>query len=107
MGVPAKPFCAVVFLMILTLGVSLGLPMEDVLDAVYDESETLPLESTPLFSRVVVQMPTRTPQPTLKSGSPFHLGSPGRCCERRAEQMEQPSRPITDSLTILDHSLRC
>jgi hypothetical protein len=44
MGAAAKPRCAVVFLMILTLGVSLGLPAEDVLDAVYDESEPLPYE---------------------------------------------------------------
>jgi len=34
-----KPCCAIVFLMIFTLGVSLGLSAEDVLDAVYDESE--------------------------------------------------------------------
>ncbi len=107
MGSAAEPRCAVVFLMILTLGVSLGLPMEDVLDAVCDESETLPLESTPLFSRVVVQMPTRTPQPTLKSGSRSIWVPRADAANSRAAQMEQPSRPITDSLTILDHSLRC
>ena len=55
MGVVAKPRCAVVFLMVLTLGVSLGLPAEDVLDAVYDESETLPFD-IPLDSNGVSVM---------------------------------------------------
>ena len=50
MGVPVKPSCAVVFLMVLAIGVSLRLPEEDVLDAVYDESETLPCEVIPLAS---------------------------------------------------------
>ena len=44
MGSVAKPHLAILFLMVLTLGVSLGLPAEDVLDAVYDESEAVPLE---------------------------------------------------------------
>jgi hypothetical protein len=44
MGVAARLRYAIVFVMILTLGVSLSLPAEDVLDAVYDESEPLPYE---------------------------------------------------------------
>ena len=44
MGIVAKPHLAVLFVMVLTLGVSLGLPAEDVVDAVYDESEAVPLE---------------------------------------------------------------
>jgi len=50
MGVPVKPRCAVVFLMVLTLGMFVVLPAEDVLDAIYDESETLPCEVIPLNS---------------------------------------------------------
>jgi len=61
----AQPRLAVVFLMILTLGVSLGLPAEDVMDAVYDESEALPYEAIPLFSIVLRALPARTTQPTL------------------------------------------
>ena len=94
--------------MILTLGVSLGLPAEDVLDTVYDESETLPLERTPLFPGAGVKVLTCTPQPPLKSGPSFHLGSlAGRCCERGLKEKASSVHPISDSLTILDHSLRC
>jgi hypothetical protein len=50
MGVTAKPRGAVVLLMVLTLGTSLGLPAEDVLDIVYDESEPAPCEVIPLVS---------------------------------------------------------
>lgn len=57
-----KPNFAAVLLMILTLGASLGLPAEDVLDAVYDESEALPCEGTPLFSTVLSPVATRTTQ---------------------------------------------
>jgi hypothetical protein len=50
MGIVAKPSCIVIFLMVLTSGASLGLPAEDVLDDVYDESEALPSEVMPLGS---------------------------------------------------------
>lgn len=78
MGVVAKPRCAVVFLMVLTLGVSLVLPAEDVLDAVYDESETLPFEFVSLFSIATLPVAARiTPVPLsslqlkLVAPSPF------------------------------------
>jgi len=78
MGVVAKPRCAVVFLIVLTLGVSLGLPAEDVLDAVYDESETLPFEFISLFSIATLPVAARiTPVPLsslhlkLVAPSPF------------------------------------
>jgi hypothetical protein len=69
MGAPTKPRCAVVFLMILTLGVSMGLPAEDVLDAAYDESEALPLEAIPRFSIVLSPLATRTTHAPLSSVS--------------------------------------
>jgi len=68
MGGAAKPGVAVVFLMILTVFLSLGLPAEDVLDAVYDESESVPYEVTPLFSvalRAVAARTTQTPVSSL------------------------------------------
>jgi len=76
MGATAKPRCAIVFLMILTLGVSLGLPAEDVLDAVYDESEPLPYENIPLVPIVRSPAAVRTTQSQLsslhiKSEAPF------------------------------------
>ena len=107
MGRVAKLHCAVLFVMILALGVSPVLPVEDVLESVYDESETQPLESTLLFSSAVVQAPTRTPQPLLKLGYPSHWGSLTRRDGTRAKQKEQSIHPVSDSVTILDHSLRC
>ncbi len=50
MGIVAKSHFALVFLMLLGVGVSLSFPAEDVLDSVYDESESVPYEVTPLFS---------------------------------------------------------
>ena len=70
MGGATKPRFAVVFLMILALGVSLGLPAEDVLEAVYDESEALPCEGTPLLSIVVPLAAARTTQVPLSSSHP-------------------------------------
>ena len=67
MRVAAKPRCAVLFLMVLTLGVSLGLPAEDVLEEVYDESEALPSESIPLISIVVPLVDARTTRAALSS----------------------------------------
>ena len=60
MGRAARPRLAVVFLMILTVGLSLGLAAEDVLDAVYDELEAVPYEVTPLFSIAVPTGAART-----------------------------------------------
>jgi hypothetical protein len=107
MGATAEPRCAVVFLMILTLGVSLSLPAEDVLDAIYDESEALPYEGASSFSIVLPKVAAQTPQPTRKSDFPFHPGSLTRRRERPAERRAWSAHPISDSLTILDHSLRC
>jgi hypothetical protein len=75
MGVTAHPRLAVVFLMIVTVCLSLGLPAEDVLDAVYDESEALPYEVIPLFSIALRPAAFRTTQAPLnfldlKSGVP-------------------------------------
>jgi hypothetical protein len=66
-GKATKPRLAVVFLAMLTLGVSLVLPAEDVLEAIYDESEALPFEGVPLCSIVVPSAAARTSQSVLSS----------------------------------------
>jgi len=108
-GVATKPRLAVVFLMILSLGVSLGLPAEDVLDAVYDESEAVPFETIPLLARdtEVVKELVTTPQSLLALG--LHLGSDSLTSryEVRAKRAGEPLRLIPESVTILDHCLRC
>jgi hypothetical protein len=77
--VPAtQPRFAIVFLTLLALGVSVGLPAEDILEAVYDESEAVSYERTPVFSVVVRPLPARTTKPPmsffrpkLRAPSPF------------------------------------
>ena len=97
---------ALVLIVALVLGVSFTLPAEDVRETGYDESEALPYEGTPLFSSMVRQPSARILQLASKSGSPFQLGSPTRCYER-AELEVGSAHPTCDSLTILDHALRC
>lgn len=80
MGRAVKPRFAVVFMMILAVGVSLGLPAEDVLDAVYNESEALPYEVVPLFSVMLRSVAFRTTQepvssPNLKARVPFSFAA--------------------------------
>jgi len=67
MGRVAKRRFAIVFLMVLTVGLSLGLSAEDVLDAVYDESEALPYEIIPLFSVALRPMAAQASQVPLSS----------------------------------------
>jgi hypothetical protein len=50
MGVVAKPHCAFVWMMVLALSATLGLPAEDVWDGTYDDSEAAPYELVPLDS---------------------------------------------------------
>jgi hypothetical protein len=45
-----KPRSALLFFVLLVLGLSLAVPAEDVSETAYDESEGTPYESTPLFS---------------------------------------------------------
>ena len=106
MYVAAKPRCAVVFLMFFTLGVSLGLPAEDVLDAVYDESESLLYEAVPLLSIAVSPLSARTTQTGINS---FHqkLGVASRFSSARFRDNE--AKRATDariSLALLC-TLRC
>ncbi len=70
MGIVAKPHCTVVFLMVLTLGLCLGLPAEDVLDAVCDESESVPSEVIPVPSRMVPTVADTRIQSLLRPSHP-------------------------------------
>jgi hypothetical protein len=81
--------------------VSFAIPGEDISETAYDESESLPCEMTPLISGEVV----RESAPTLqvvsigKNDSPFE--------SRHNAVRELAENPISDSLILLDHSLRC
>ena len=61
-------FCfAVVFLMILTFGLFVAFPAEDLPETAYDESEAPPYEVVPLFSIALPLVAARTTQRVLSS----------------------------------------
>jgi hypothetical protein len=103
MDIVAKPHCAVVFLMVLTLGVSLGLPAEDVLDAVYDESEALPYECVSLLP---IATPLRAARTTQAVPNSLHhkLGAPSPFSSARVRD-NAANRP-TDT-RIISLALLC
>ena len=87
MGIVAKPHRAVLFLMVLTLGVSFGLPAEDVLDAVYDESEAVPCEAVPRVASVVSPLSAGTTQ-ALADSLHQKLDVPSRFSSARVSDTE-------------------
>ncbi len=100
-----KRYFAIIFLMILTLGISLALPAEDIPETVYDESEAPPYEDSPLFSIPVPLVEFRSVQSGLTCVS-FYVGSLPRSAEcRLSNGTGLCLHP--DSSTIFDCSLRC
>jgi hypothetical protein len=106
MGVAAKPRCAVVFLMVLTFGVSLALPAEDVLDAVYDESEALPYEVITPVSIVVSPLSARTTQ-AVQNSLDRKLGVPSRFSSARVSDTEAKGATDTRISLALLCTLLC
>ena len=93
-------------LLLAAFGLSFAIPVEDDPETPYQESEQLPYECTPLFS-IEVQESARAPGALLKSSCYFQLGSQIRCDDIYAGQRERSVQLISDSITILGHSLRC
>jgi len=84
MGRAPRSRLAIVFLMIFTVGLTLGLPAEDVLDAVYDESEALPFEAIPLFSTMAPLPDGLTAQVPPRSVSHEVVVPSPRVCDAEA-----------------------
>jgi len=106
MGAVTKPPFAIVFLMIITLGLPLCFSAGDLPETAYDESETLPYESTPTVSIVAQTVAARTTQRPLSSshlkpGAPS-LFAPARVLDTDANR----SAVARASLTLLC-TLRC
>jgi hypothetical protein len=85
---------------------SFALPTEVVPETAYDESESLPYETSALFS---IAVPKDVSEP---SADPAAASLPRVACLRRLglgllDQRTGSAHPICDSLTILDRSLRC
>ena|SRR5215469_6973503 len=93
---------AVVLFAALTLSLSFTVPAEDVPETAQDESESLPYETTPLFSGHLVEesAPALPVAPIGRSDSP----PAPRHVVVRAELAGHRDR---GSLPILNHSLRC
>lgn len=106
MSVAARPRCAVFFLMIFALGVTLSLPAEDVLDGTYDESEAVPYEVIPGLSVVVAE--SLAARAEVQRGHIYvsSIGSPAKRCRLRSENNAE-AQSIFDSLVILDRAFRC
>jgi hypothetical protein len=81
---------ALIFLATLTLGLSLGLPAEDVLDAIYDESETLPFEANPPVPSTEEQLRFAEPQAGMKSFSACSRHFVPACRECQSQQTNLP-----------------
>ena len=101
-----RPCSIVVVCVLLCFGVSVAVPGEDMPETAYNESEALPYVSTTVFSiaapKAVVPGPAvRGIVSLLRSGS---LRRPATQC---FDQRIDSSYPICESLTILNHALRC
>jgi len=94
-----------VLLAALALSLSFAVPAEDLPETAYDESESLPYEMTlpQSFDRVQESAPTFQVVPIAQSD----LFSTPRQALVRAGCGELAAHPISDSLIILDHTLRC
>lgn len=109
-----------VFLAAVVLTLSFAVPAEDVPETPYDESASLPYVSAPVVSLTVPELIAKAPE--VSSAVPESVAE-GPAARPRASRLRlgfvrrpgaQPcdrgtrwAYPVSDSLTILDHSLRC
>ncbi len=95
-----------VLLLAIVLGLSFALVPEDLPETTFDESDTQPYEDTPLFSIVVRQVAARPAEDGLTCVSPLRFAPLTGRCQCRHPYERVPAHPASDSLTILDCSLR-
>ena len=105
MGVATKPRFAIVFLMVLSLGLPVGFAAQDVPETTYDESETAPYEGTPRFSIAAPPVAARTPLDVLsllhlKPGAPSLFG-PARVLDTDANRSAEARVSLTLLCTLL------
>lgn len=92
----------------LAVGLSLAIPAEDVPETAYDESESLPCETAPIFSIEPPQTLARITQPILNSGSAFRSGLlTGRLCGCPTAHATSSGHLASDILIVLGTPLRC
>ena len=71
-----KPRSALILFVLLVLSLYLAVPLEDVLETIYDESETQPYEDVPLFALLL--SPAAGCNRTALSSIRLHSGVPSR-----------------------------
>jgi hypothetical protein len=102
----SKLRCILVVMAALALSLSFAVPVEDDPETPYDESEALPYESNPVFS-IMLEESARAVQLLTTFAFPLHFHPTAKRNEILAKQSARTPHPISGSLTILDHSLRC
>jgi len=101
-----KPHSVLLMLVVLLgFGVSFCVPAEDVPETPYDESETVPYEMTPPLYSYSLQ--ESAPAFQVVPIVPSDLFSTPKHASCRAGCRKQAAHAVSDSLIILDHSLRC
>ena len=96
-----------VFLLAIVLSLFLAVAPEDAPETAFDESEAPPYETTPLFSIVVRPVAARAAEDGLTCVSPLRFAPVTGRCGCRLPHERLLAHPDSDSLTILDCSLRC
>jgi hypothetical protein len=95
-----------VLLVALVLSVSFAVPAEDVPETAYDESESLPCESTPAVS--IAAPKTVGEAPAVRAGPSQLLRTSLKRLEvRRSDRRAELSCTVSRSLIILDRPFRC
>ena len=88
------------------LSLSFAVPAGDVAETSYDESESLPWESTPVVS--IAAPKTVEEAPAVRAGVPQLLRtSQKRLSVRRSDRWAESPCTVSHSLIILNHSFRC
>jgi hypothetical protein len=102
-----KYFFTLASLGALLFGSAFALPAEDLPETLYDESQGVACEHTPLFLTQLPRDSVQRAQPTQKSASPLLSGSQASRGEIRLEKKELSKQ--SDCVTPTTHaiSLRC
>jgi hypothetical protein len=100
-----RPCFLLILFVLLGFGASLAVPTEDLPETAYDESESLPYETTPPLCGDLVRESALTLQ--VVPVVPSSLFSTPKHALDRAGYRGLAAHHIPDSLIIVDHSLRC
>jgi len=98
--------CILVVLVAVILGLSFAVPLEDNPETTYDETETLPYESTPLFSSDALQVVARLLQSPPSFCSPLGPGYRTSRDKGRTKCRHVAAHAV-NYLMLLDRQLRC